>query len=337
MKRRRVRILVLQTAGIGDLILSLPSIAALKNSFPDAEIDLMLHQRSRGLFEARNLQIHSILYIDILQSRNIIYFLKHSISLIKDLRQRRYDLVIDLYQVASWYGALRRFVFLLLINGGKSVGRNTDGKGFFYDVSVPGKLFDKRHESLLMFDVVRKVSDSTHPCSIELPDIEEYRQAGRKLLSDLRIDGQGDMIVFLPCAFDKRKRWDKENFVELAKRIKKEITHNIILVGCEAEEKELLEISDSFAERLKIVVNHSLKSIAGLFLHTRIVVANDTGITHLAGAAGCDIVVLFGENIGHPERFSPSGRGNITVIHKKSLSDITVAEVYEAISKMLKP
>lgn len=98
------RILVANWAHIGDVLMSLPSLAALRSTFPGAEIGLLVGSwcvplvQSTGLYDHLHILDHvSLNRSNIKFVRCLTAFIAQSISVIKDIRSKKYDIAIDLY------------------------------------------------------------------------------------------------------------------------------------------------------------------------------------------------------------------------------------------------
>jgi len=89
------KILIIQTAFLGDVILATPVISELKRLFPSSEIDILVRKGNESLL-ANNLKINSVFTFDKKNGK-----IKAIISLIKKFRKEQYDLVINLHRFGS--------------------------------------------------------------------------------------------------------------------------------------------------------------------------------------------------------------------------------------------
>ena len=105
------KILIIQTAFLGDVILATPVIAELKRIYPIAEIDFLLRKGNESLL-ANNPNLKSVIQFD--KSKNKF---KSILNLIKQFRREKYDLVINLHRfgssgiIASFSGAKKTYGF----------------------------------------------------------------------------------------------------------------------------------------------------------------------------------------------------------------------------------
>jgi ADP-heptose:LPS heptosyltransferase len=89
------KILIIQTAFIGDVILATPLIEKLHRFFPTAEIDFMLRKGNEGLLQQHPF-IHELLIWDKKQDK-----VKNLLTLTRKVRKNKYDLLVNIHRFAS--------------------------------------------------------------------------------------------------------------------------------------------------------------------------------------------------------------------------------------------
>jgi ADP-heptose:LPS heptosyltransferase len=167
--------------------------------------------------------------------------------------------------------------------------------------------------------------DAAEPleCSIELYredlDLAEDRLAGLGLEA-------GRYIVVLPGSGSPAKNWPAENFVALAKKLTSRSRSLVILGPAESDLETLFATSG-----LLTVANAELAEVAALARLSHGFVGNDSGVSHLAAAAGAKGLAIFGPT--DPERWRPLGR--TTVIRREPLNALTPDEVAAAMSEII--
>ncbi|NOY53564.1 MAG: glycosyltransferase family 9 protein [Deltaproteobacteria bacterium] len=306
------RILVIKAAGIGDLILAVPALRALRARFPEAVIDLLVTPKCVPLLE-RCLYVDHVFEIPTegMQNRIVLSEIKPLFHLLRQLRSRQYDLAVNLYHLFSRRGAFR-FRLLLQVVGAKfSVGRNTDGRGTFYDAAIDDSwedpAFASRHEVDLNLDVVRLVGaeDPGEGLAFPVSDKDRSRVAG--VLQAGEAGKRGSLrIVLNPGGDAVYKRWPAEYFASLADRLTERTGAEILIVGSEADRPVVERIISEMDHRpVDLAGKLSLPELAALFETCDLVVTNDTGPMHLAVAVGIPVVALFGP--GKPGRYGPYG------------------------------
>ncbi|MDX1765071.1 MAG: hypothetical protein R3231_12195, partial [bacterium] len=154
------RVLVVKAAGIGDLILAVPALRALRHRHPDALIDLLVTPKCADLFRNSPYvdQVH-VIQTQGMTNRVTGGDLLPLMKTLGRLRKKRYDMLINLYHLFSDKGARRMKQLCRVIRPRIAIGRNTDGRGTFFDAWIPDSwdapILADRHEVDLNLDVVR--------------------------------------------------------------------------------------------------------------------------------------------------------------------------------------
>lgn len=160
-------------------------------------------------------------------------------------------------------------------------------------------------------------------CSIELDreelDLAEDRLAGLGL-------EEGRYMIVLPGSGSAAKNWPAENFVALAKTLAPRIRALVILGPAESTLETLFA-----ANGLPTVAKLELAEVAALARLSRGFVGNDSGVSHLAAAAGARGLAIFGPT--EPQRWRPLG--HTTTIRREPLSALMPDEVAAAISAIM--
>ncbi|HXD90406.1 MAG TPA: glycosyltransferase family 9 protein [Candidatus Binataceae bacterium] len=133
-------------------------------------------------------------------------------------------------------------------------------------------------------------------------------------------------LLVLPGSGSRSKNWPAEKFGELAERITVRATPLVVLGPAEEGLDEI------FCTRgIATLRGLELGAVAALARQAKAFIGNDSGVSHLAAAAGARGVVLFGPT--DPARWRPLGR--VEVIRYQPISDLLVAEVETALTGLL--
>ncbi len=315
------RILVIKAAGIGDLLLAVPALRALRARFPGAEIDLFVTPKCAPLLKGSPYVDHVfVIPTEGMQNRMALSEVKPMIHLLRRLRSRRYDLVINLYHLFSRRGAFRFRLLLQAVGAKFSIGRNTDGRGRFYDAAIDDSwedpVFASRHEVDLNLDVVRLLGAEDPGEGLEFSLCDADRSRANQVL---KAGGTGEngrlRIVLNPGGDAVYKRWPAEYFASLADQLMDRTGAEVLIVGSEMDHPIVERIVSQMAHRpVDLAGKLSLPELAALFETVDLMVTNDTGPMHLAVAVGTPVVALFGP--GKPGRYGPyGGKGHHQVLY----------------------
>lgn len=147
---------------------------------------------------------------------------------------------------------------------------------------------------------------------------EDFAAATARLAS-VGLEG-GEYVVIFPGSGGREKNWPAENFVALAERIAPPLRPLVILGPAETT------LEAVFAARsLPILTNLELAEVAAITHKAAGFVGNDSGVAHLAAAAGAPGVAIFGPT--DPARWRP--QGPVAIIRRVPLAMTTVAEVMD--------
>lgn len=124
------------------------------------------------------------------------------------------------------------------------------------------------------------------------------------------------------------KRWPAAKFAALALKLQHQGYH-VALIGTAAEQEAIGKIKAIAPACHDLSGRTSLYDIAALAMGAAAAVGNDTGPSHLAALAGCPLVALF-SGVTDPARSAPVG-SDVTVIQSEDIADISVNDVLQAL------
>jgi lipopolysaccharide heptosyltransferase I len=298
-------ILIIKPSSLGDIVLALPALSALRRNFPDAEISWVVRPEFALLIEN-----HPHLNRTILFDRRFLgkawyhpRALAGLFALIRKLRKAKYDAVIDLQ------GLFRTAVFGWLSGCKKRFGMATarEFASLFYTDKIAQDA-DSIHVVDYYLKIIRQTGAEDTSIEFVLPVDSAAKQSIKKLLAEHNV-AFDKYAVFVPSSVHADKCWSLERFATLADKISSQFGLSIVTTGTIAEKPII--------ERLKKLANVQIVNLAGLtnirelvaLLSTaRLVVSNDTGSGHVAAALNRPLVMIFGRS--NPARVQPYGRVN---------------------------
>ena len=291
------RILVVRGGAIGDFVLTLPVLAALRAQFPDTHIALLGYPHIAGLALAGGLvdEVRSI------EARALASFFINRgkpDAALAEFFCSFHIIVSYLYDPDEFFQSnVRRNNKAQFIAG----PHRPDEK-----VLVPASaVFLKPLERLAIFD-----ADTA-------PQLRVPEDANDLL-------GGGEWVAAHPGSGSEKKNWPEAKWAELLPRLlAAEPTTRLLLIAGEADGEKVQRLARKLpAERVRTAFNLPLPQLAGLLQQCRAFIGHDSGISHLASALGVPAVLLWGDTV--EEIWRPPGRKNVVLKHATGLSELPV-------------
>ncbi len=282
-----MKLLLVNLGGLGDIVMMSSLLGRLKSEFD--EIHLLAIKRSEEL--AKN-------YAEIDKFHTIdekYYIPSNFFSALKTfhiLKKKRFDYLINLRDISSFGGELKIKFMVKMIRPIKSVGRSVLGYGKFYDIFYEEELLADKNEVELTFRLLEPLGIKGNPEYIRFPVKNKDRN---KIFQWLKLFNAGNRIKISlnPGAFRESRRWPISHWKELIRLINEKYSEAEIFINGNKKEMEA-------AKSLKISKNvhmthglFSMSELAALFSYMDVSVSNDSGLMHLAAAAGSKIVAVF--------------------------------------------
>lgn len=289
------RILIVQTAFVGDVILTLPLLQTAKSLFPDAKIDFLAIPAARNILETVP-DIHQLLIYD---KRGEAKGAANFFRWIKKLRKNRYYLALVPH-------------------------RSLRSAALVWGAGIPRRIGFDRSAGRILFSRVIKYPRGVHEINRNLHLLKPFGvDVTKKVFPRLYFTGEDDNVVqgwlrekgiadsaqiiaIAPGSVWATKRWLPEYFTHLAGALA-DSGYKIVLIGGPADE----EVANIIKESAKPPVYNaagkfSLRQSALLIRRSRLLISNDSAPVHLAGAVGTPIVAIFGPTVP-AFGFSPYG------------------------------
>lgn len=295
------RILITRTDRIGDVILSLPAIKAVRYAFPDAYIAIMIQPRIDDILKG-NPHIDEVIVYD--KNKKHKGLLKN-IGFIKWLKGKRFDTALILHST-------KRINLLCFLAGIPRRIGYARGKADFLltDKIEYTKRFGEKHESEYSLDILRHLGinpESSIPF-IYVQELDE--QKAEEILKTLKISKGERFIILHPGASCPSKMWPLENFAKLGDMLIENLKIKV-MINLAPDQAGLGEKVRSMMRNKPIFFCDptTLGELAALFKKASLVISNDSGPGHVAAGVGSPIISIFGRNQKglSPVRWRPLG------------------------------
>jgi heptosyltransferase I len=287
------KFLVVRLSSLGDLVHTIPAVAALRATFPSARIDWVVDRRWLPLIELVTC-IDRAIPLD-RSPRDVL-------ALIARLRRAHYTCALDLQ------GRYRSAVLGWLSGAPRRIGRAAQstrepGAALFYTERV---VPTGRHIVDMTVDLA--VRAGAQPPSAPQFPLRVPSEALRAVREKLAPQGiTGPYVVISPGGGWRSKCWPSDRFGSLAAAIQRNYSLPSVINIAPGEEEIAREIIGAAAPAKPVALSFDIHELAALLAESRLVVAGDTGPLHLAAALGTRVVGLFGST--DPARNGPLPRG----------------------------
>ncbi len=294
------RIVLILPCCIGDVILATATLKALRRGYPDAHITWAVGSWSRGAIEKHDL-LDAVL--DTGPSALPVKSASGFLRFVRQLGAGNFDMAVSLVRSPLMSLAM------LLSGIPLRAGLDSGGRGFGYQIRAKIDPDQVRHEAEIYLDVTRALGLDTTDCYVNVPVNAENRDTVRDLLAARGF--HSSYLVMNPAGGRNpgmvmdSKRWPFENFASLANRLSAKIgVHHAVLVAGPGDESLISAVQSRLQMPSTAFVGElSFGQIAALANMAQVYIGNDTGLTHLAAAAGAKTAMILGPS--DPARYAP--------------------------------
>ncbi len=330
-----MKFLLVRLGALGDIVHALPAAAALRERYPDAQVDWLVDIRHAAVLDL----------VPVISRRVVVDSRRWGASFraVRALRRERYDAAVDLQGLVKSAAFARMSGAARVIGFARAHLREPIAAGFYSEACDPGDathVIDKNMSVLTLFGIAerRRQFPIAVPESVTCePVVERVRRAGLR-----------GYTLINPGAAWPNKRWPPARFGEIASLLSER--HRLLPVvlwgpGEQALAAGVVEASNGIA---MVAAPTGIGDLLALARGARLMVSGDTGPLHLAAAVGTPVVALFGPT--DPARNGPWDASDISlsrfadcVCHyerrcrrsRGCIEDLTVEDVRAAIDRRL--
>ncbi len=335
-----MRILVRATNWVGDAVMSIPALEAIRGRWLRAEIAVLARPWVAEVYRGQG-YLDRLLVFDHAGRHRGVWGRRR---LAAELRRERFDVAVLLQNAfeAAWIAARARIPV--------RIGYNRDGRGFLLtravDVPRPGEL--PAHETYYYLELLRRAGWIER-----LPTVEHIvlrvelsqRERSEEILCRAGARSGAFRVALAPgAAYGSAKCWSADRYAALADRLIADFGADVILFGTAAERVVAGKISAAMRHRaLMLVGETSIGDLPALLAACHLFIGNDSGAMHVAAAVGLPVVGIFGPSdaagtapvtprfrlVHQPVSCSPCFLRQCPVDHR-CMTRIAVDAVYEA-------
>lgn len=305
-------ILLVKFCCMGDAVLMLPALRALRAKFPAARIVMLCTPRTTAIFRDCA-DLDEVEVFELTGTRGALEFVTRGVpALVRTvarMRRRRFALAIDFdnyYNWTTWLG----FACGVPVR----VGFDSPGQGRANLLTKPVPYAGPRHMVEFYLDLVRAVGADTADRTPRLAPPSEAESWAEAFLAADGFAAGGPIVALSPGRSEAWHfiRWAEERFAEVGERLHHEFGARVLLVGGAAEEAIAARMCERLAARgvpVRSAVGRSnLHQSLALMRRSALLVCNDSGPMHLSAAVGAPTLAVFGP--AHHTRWGPYGPAN---------------------------
>jgi heptosyltransferase-2 len=307
-------ILVLRLDHAGDVILTVPFLRELRRNCPQARITLAIAPATRNLVELCP-------YINDLRLVPTLGLASRGLRMLGLYSVRHFSERFDMAIIPRWDDDAFQAVHLAYFNGARwrigysetvRHGTGWHNRGYDRFLTHPIRRDPSPHEVQRYLDVLRFLGGNVQDDRLELwTDSADEEFASEQV--GLAASGGGPLVALGPGSWQPKRRWPTEHFAAVARRLREAVGARFVVLGGR---------DDRFcAERLQTALGPAVLNLAGrttlrqagaILRRCALFVGNDTGLMHLATAAGVPVVEISchsrrgdAEHDNSPIRFGP--------------------------------
>ncbi len=337
-----LRILLARRSSIGDIILTMPTLVALRRGFPDAYIAWMVDKRFREIIEGHDC-LDEVITVPRYPGHAPVRFVRETIQSVRLLRQRKFDMAVDTH------GLLKSSALCLLSGASRRIGFDDDSRELAWlciNERAPGN--SDIHAVDRYLTMAEYLDCPTKPIEFRLPIAEASQKWANRFIEENHPAGDRPLVGLNLGAGQPHRRWPTQYFAQLAEALHHDEKACSILIGA-PEDRELAE---SVQQQLTVPIidavgQTTLGQLPALIQRCDVVVAADSGPLHVAVAVDTPVVALFGPSF--PHLTGPYGDNNIVLWSEPEcacwrkphcsdypcMREITVTSAHEAVHRLL--
>ncbi|PID29644.1 MAG: hypothetical protein CR982_02345 [Candidatus Cloacimonadota bacterium] len=322
------KILIIQYKPFGDVLINTAYFPILRKKFPNVKIDYLI-QRPYKLLLEDNPYLDDLIIME--KKKGLDYYLER-LRVVKDIRKRKYDLVID--QLRSSGSAQ-----ITLFSGAKHrIGWNLKKWNFVYNYRRERS--NERYYALMKCELLQ-------PLGINEESSDLYynvkKNSQEKIDNWLKESGikEKNFVVFSPGTPILAKQWSVDNFAKLGNMILE--NHNLDLIFLWGPKEDILckEIISKMEKKPILAPPTTFNEAAAVLKRAKIYISQDGGINHLAISQKCPSIAIFGPHT-NPKKWQAWHKKEYSYLknyNHKDKNDRTLGvsseEVYKKFKEML--
>ena len=312
------KILITRLSAIGDVIHALPTAYALRQEYPNAQIDWLVEAKAYPLVQL-NPYLDNVILLPRKEwremlNKDVVDTVKSFFSFFKSLKKEKYDINLDLHGLFK--SALSGYLAGPGLRMGPADGREMST--FFYEakIDIPDKTMHKIERNLHLASALGAETDVID-YGLKMTPVIKSRVS--RLFEAEEIAEDKKMVVINPFTTWESKNWFLDRYFKLANKLIEE-GYFVLFTGAPSDREDIDEFKTKEKKSYSNLAGKTdLQELAEVYNRAHLYIGGDTGPTHLAAAVGLPVIALMGPT--DPETHRPYGDKH-TVIQDNSLECI---------------
>jgi heptosyltransferase II len=291
-----MRLMIRATNWVGDAILALPALRAVRTRFPEAQIAIVARPYVADIYRGQGIADELIPY-DVNGAHR---GWKGRERLAADLRAKKFDCALLLQNAfdAAWL-AWRSGI-------PERIGYARDGRSLLLTKAVPVAKAEEipAHEKFYYLELLRRTGwiqelrDDTY-ITLEISD-EQSERAERTLCSAGTRSGVPRIAVGAGASYGAAKCWSPDRFAKTLEQFATQNNVDLILFGTPAEAQVSAAIAAGIGRPvINLTGKTAIEDLPALLARCHLFLGNDSGAMHVAAAVGVPVVAIFGPTDPH--------------------------------------
>lgn len=290
------RILAVKLADLGDVLNITPALRALRQSFPQARIDVLVNPHTAVLLQDSALLDGVVIFpktnfegFDALRPSRWTPLIRHLAA----LRGQRYDTVVNFHHLTTPLGRAKQRL-LVGLSGAQVTAGLDNGHGAWFTHTVRDEGFGFKREVEYWLALAASLGASSDDLSLDLPISAADKDEAARHLAAAGLE-QRSFAVLHPGSggFSLARRWDPPKFATLAAELERRYGLASVLVGGASDGVEAV-LAAAESPLIDLSRRFTIQQLAAVLASCRLFVGADSGVMHIAAAMRAPLVALFG-------------------------------------------
>ena len=295
------RILAIKLADLGDVLNITPALRALHQTFPQAQLDVLLNPHTAVLLEDSPLVDEVIRFpktnfegLNAIRPSAWLPLLRY----MRHLRSRNYDTVINFHHLTTPLGRAKQRTLIAATGARTTVGLD-NGHGAWLTHPTPDRGFGAKPEVAYWLALAAQLGAQSDETGLQLSLHEHDYSEAETLLAEVGLLHQPFAVLHPGSGgFSLARRWDAGKFAALAAALLDHFALPSLLVGTPDDDAAAVLQANALSPAATPITDlsgrTSIKQLAAVLGRATLFVGADSGVMHLAATMRTPIVAIFG-------------------------------------------